>query len=132
MAAFQVMSTNEDCGAMQIILRSTFIRSSFLIRSVLSIIGIAVTATIFKIRGDYMCFHPNARILLHAFVVWNFILSISLLVANITDTIRYIHCFGLLEYFSFFKNFHEFVKMRVFFKIFTEKWDQISMKILII
>lgn len=76
------------CAAMEMIVKSTFIRASCVIRSLIALLAIIATFAIFKIHFNYMLFHINARMLLYAYILWNFLLSSSLFLMNTTDVIR--------------------------------------------
>ncbi|VDM49461.1 unnamed protein product [Toxocara canis] len=82
------MSLN-DCAVVEIIAKSVYIRFGYMARSVLSVLGIIAMAVLCKIRCNYMHFHPNARLLLRTYILWNLLLSISLLIMNATNVIRF-------------------------------------------
>lgn len=69
---------------------SIILKLGYLTRTTLAILSIIAMWIIVRIRGNYMRFHVNARLLFDAYVAWNFIMSISFLLINATDCIRFV------------------------------------------
>ncbi|VDM41951.1 unnamed protein product [Toxocara canis] len=82
------MVNTSKCDAMEIFVKSFFIRVSCILRTVLAILAVVATLMIFKIRGNYMLCHANARMLLHAYLLWNLLLAIAFFVLSVVDVAR--------------------------------------------